>query len=185
MKLMRLLKGALGVFIFYYVFFSISSYEMSSYERSVQGWFSDNIGESVSEPLTDILSIVFYITVLYLGVRGLFKVVTFNKVPEFAEGYSFRADIKRLWTTSFWSDIDDFGGGSNRGLDKFKAYRDSKLAGMGQKEAAEEYAKTAWVDGLTSNGSKQANRAQSYIDSALGGKGQAEGYSWIRDKSGS
>jgi hypothetical protein len=61
-----------------------------------------------------------------------------------------------------------------------KGYRNGILGTMGNQEGAEEYAKTAWVDGLTNSNDRNLKDVRGYINGNLGAMGNQEGYEWLK-----
>jgi hypothetical protein len=54
------------------------------------------------------------------------------------------------------------------------------MSTMTNAEGAEEYKKTAWVDGLTSDNGKHTQSLKRYIDSSLAAKTNEDGYNWLK-----
>lgn len=69
---------------------------------------------------------------------------------------------------------------SDSNIENFKKYRNAKMATMTNSEAAAEYKKTAWVDGLTSDNGKNTKSVKRYIDSQLAAKSNEQGYNWLK-----
>lgn len=67
-------------------------------------------------------------------------------------------------------------------IDRLKQYRDSKFETMTMEQKANEYRKTAWIDGLDSNTTPNANRARDYINSKLTCMDNETAYKWLKNE---
>jgi len=74
------------------------------------------------------------------------------------------------------------GSRENNNIEKAKVFRDSKFSTLTKEQMANEYRKTAWLDGLESNHYKNASDARSYINSKLSTMDNETSYRWLKSQ---
>ena len=117
---------------------------------------------------------IFGIVPILFFVKGMFFFCTLHvkKHPVYENGWKFHL------TTG--APID--GATPNSNIDRISKYRDSLLSSKTNSDGADEYMKTAWIDGLKSNRGKRTNDVTNYIDSKLASMDNSTGYKWLKDK---
>ena len=116
---------------------------------------------------------IYLVPLIYL-VKGVYFIFTCN-LPE-ADGIFGKTRIGEFWDAL----SENKGNSEEKHIERIKGYRDSKLGMMGNEEAAKEYKKTAWIDGVTSGGGKNTERTKGYVNSKLGNMSNEGGYEWLK-----
>lgn len=139
------------------------------------------------DPTRDFLATVFLlfgcITVLVYFLKGLN--FTFLSGHLTREEYAQTPFGNLRWNLGSVFRISSYGSKSdpNRSsIENIKRYRDSKFSNMSNDQKAEEYKKTSWLDGLSSNDSHQASKAKDYINSKLSSMDNEAGYKWLKNE---
>jgi hypothetical protein len=169
----RLLKAVAysgaSVFIIFHEFGTNSLGADVRWRDTLSRW-----GESQSafiEGLVSFLIFVVMVAALVYLVKGFYYFCSLNveKNPVFENSLK----------TKFSKPCSGLDGNSSN-IERMKQYRDAKLSIMENSLAAEEYKKTAWVDGLTMDGGKHTQTTKRFIDASLAAKTFEEGYLWLR-----
>jgi hypothetical protein len=71
---------------------------------------------------------------------------------------------------------------SGQNIENLKRYRNAKMSTMSNSAAAEEYRKTAWIDGLSGVAGYQTKITRNYINAKLGNMSNENGVKWAKGK---
>jgi len=172
--LKRLAKGLLYAGLSLYVIFhEFGTNSLGSYHRwgeAISKWAKTQSG--FVSTIADLLYFILILGALIYLVKGVFFLMSLNveEVP------AVEVSLKELFRKPCTSSGDD-----TENIDRIKRYRDSKLAAMTNSDAAKEYKKTAWVDGLTSDSGPHTQATRRYINAQLAAKTNEQGYQWLKD----
>ena len=136
-----------------------------------------------SEILSTFVSLLTFVVMLaaivywakginFVFISGNLTREEYKKTP-FGAPMTFSTNIYECWA-------EDSRSRGNSNIDRVKEYRDSKFSTMSNETRAEEYRKTAWIDGLESNKTKNASRAREYINAKMTNMDNESAYKWLK-----
>lgn len=170
----RLLKGIL----YLGVSLSVTFHEFGTnslgadvrWRDSIEKWAETQSG-FVSGLMSFLVFVVICASVVYLA-KGFFFLTTahIEKVP------ALEVPLKEM----FSKPCSDSNSTVTSNIEKMKAYRDAKFSTMMNEEMSSDYRKTAWIDGLDSNNTKNAMKAKEYINSKLSVMDNETSYKWLK-----
>jgi hypothetical protein len=174
--LKRLLKGVLysGLSL-YYMFHEFGTNWLGSnakWNDLATSWAQSN--GDVALAIVPFLFFVLNIASLIYFIKGLY----FLRTMHVEKLSTFEMPLSELFRTPSCDTEDS----EYSNIDKIKKYRDSKMTTMTNEQAAEEYKKTAWLDGLTSDSGKNTQSVKRYVNSSLAAKSNEQGYQWLKEK---
>jgi len=145
----------------------------------VKEWASQN---STLDAFISVVLFVFWGVMILYWFKGLNLTFISGRLTK--EEYEETPFGNVIWGgesfASYNAQLSNSGKGTN--IDRLKEYREAKMSTMTKEQRADEYRKTAWIDGLDSNNSKDTNSAKDYINSKLSTMDNETAYKWLKNQ---
>jgi hypothetical protein len=145
----------------------------------IEDWASQN---PTLNAVISVALFIFWVVIIIYWVKGLNLTFISGGLTE--EQYAETPLGNVVWGgrsfASYNSELSNSGSKSN--IDRLKEYRESKMSTMTKEQRADEYRRTALIDGLESNSTKNANGAREYINSKLSAMDNETAYKWLKNQ---
>ena len=134
---------------------------------------SSLFGEETGNFLALALVAIGHIFMLYMMIKGIYQVLTFNQYIDVYEGKNLAG-----YEISQTHNIHGipYSNSSTSNIEKVYGYRNSKMAGMTPEKAADLYIKTSKLGGTVNK------QVEGYINSKLGGMTPEKGLDYLSGK---
>ncbi len=139
----------------------------------IEAWAST---DPVLEQVVNVFIGFSYIVVLVYFLKGLNFTFISGHVTK--EEYNQTPFGLMRWNLGAIFRVGSYGSKSNtseNSVENMKRYRDSKFSNMSNDEMANDFRKTAWLDGLNSG-----SKARDYVNSKLSAMDNESGYKWLK-----
>lgn len=168
----KLLIGILLFGSFHFLFDIIGGHDgLVCIENSLNVWLTNIIGKDLASIFSTLICLPIPIFMVYAAVSGTYRICTFNKYnPVFEEHSSGGVQVK--------------GCDSYPNINRVLSYRESKMAGMNNEQAAELYISSSKIESLYLgyNTGPETKRTLSFIESKLSGMSADRGLNYLANK---
>jgi hypothetical protein len=167
MKICRLIKG-----IVYFISSIAFAYQFSLDDMLYGAFLGYGISNHDAYIALSTTTFVFNLSCVVYAIKGFYYLRTW----QFADGLPrFEYKGKLRWGTTTGNSQNKY-----ENIERVLQFRESLLGSRTNAEAAQEYARTSWVDGMLSRGGENTERTRAYIDSKLAGFTNFDGYEWLK-----
>jgi hypothetical protein len=165
----KLISGIISLGFGFFMIYMVGEKGVSHCEKVVLSFFNDFLPNKLGE----FISIIFSLILAWLSVKhfvsGCYKVIYFNQYLEtFDSGHAGKQVIVR-------------GNDSYRNINRILEYRESKMCGMNDRDAAELVRSTSFLNTISSGYSgRNSARTLNFVESRLAGMSGERGIQFVQ-----
>lgn len=165
----KLMSGLISLGFGFFMIYMVGEKGVSHCEKIVSGFFNDFLPKNLADFIAIICSLFLAWFSVKLFVCGAYKVLYFNQYLEtFDSGTTGKKVIVR-------------GNNSYKNINRILDYRDSKMAGMNDRDAAEFMRSTSYLNTINSGISgKNSQRALNFVESRMAGMSGEKGIQYLQ-----
>jgi len=120
----------------------------------------------------------------WFWIQGLFVITYIIALYQLVKGCYHLATVQTGYISMFEDKARGRGSSVSSGYQNIRRvleYRNGLMQNMSNAQAAEEYRKTAWLEGMMTTGGSNMKRTAEYINGNLASMSNQAGYDWLKN----